>query len=213
MAGFRVLVVCTGNVHRSAFAAAMLRQWADWYLPRLVAPHVEVASAGTRAAVRAPMDPAVLDMVASLGGDGRAHNAVQLSDDDIASADLVLVATRNHRDAVLSRVPSALHRTFTIREAGRIAELLEPACRPRIDELQTVVAALAARRVEVAGGSSDDDIADPEGAGEDAFRRMAREEIPPLAALARALFGMPDGDAGAYVEAAADPLAGGVPRD
>ena len=147
MAEFRILVVCTGNVHRSAFAAAMLREWSGWYLSPQVSPHVEVASAGTRAPARAPMDPAVLAIVAALGGDGQGHRAVQLSDDDITSADLVLVATRKHRDAVLSRVPLALRRTFTIREAGRIAELLESVRPSRIEELRTVVATLAARRI------------------------------------------------------------------
>ena len=211
MSAFRILAVCTGNVHRSAFAATMLREWSGWYLSGQTAPHVEVASAGTRAVAGAPMDSALLAMVAALGADGQGHHAAQLSDEDIASADLVLVATRGHRDAVLSRVPSALHRTFTIREAGRIAQLLEPVRHPRTDELRTVVAALADRRVEVADGSAEDDIADPEGGGEDAFRRMAREELPPLVALARILFGMPEGDVAAYAEAAADPLAYGIP--
>ena len=30
--GFSVVTLCTGNVHRSALAAALLRQWAQWYL-------------------------------------------------------------------------------------------------------------------------------------------------------------------------------------
>ena len=211
VADFRILVVCTGNVHRSAFAAALLRQWSDWYLPEDVVSHVFVSSAGTHAATRAPMDPTVLGMVSALGGDGRDHRAAQLTDEDIVSADLVLVATRRHRDAVLSRAPSALRRTFTIREAGRIAELLEPVRRPRLDELRSIVAALADRRVEVGGSSSQDDVADPEGKGREAFGRMAAEELPPLVTLARALLGMPKGDVEAYLEAAVDPFAHGVP--
>jgi protein-tyrosine phosphatase len=170
-----------------------------------------VTSAGTRAAVRARMDETVLAMVAALGSDGSFHRAAQLGDDDIEEADLVLTATRRHRDAVLSRVPAALRRTFTMREAGRIAELLEPAREPSIDGLRSVVATFAARRVEVGGTASEDDIADPEGQGGDAFRRMATEELPALVALAGALFGMPEGDAQAYLRAADDPLTPGIP--
>lgn len=210
MKDFRILVVCTGNVHRSAFAATMLRRWSEWYLPEDVAAHVVVSSAGTRAALGAPMDAALLAMVAALGADGTDHRAAQLADTDIESADLVLVATRGHRDAVLSRVPSALRRTFTIREAGRIAELLEPLRAPRLDELGSVVAALADHRVEVVSGSSEDDIADPEGRGDEAFRRMEREELPPLVALARVFVGMPGGDVEAYLAEAADPSARGI---
>ena len=210
MADFRILVVCTGNVHRSAFAAAMLTRWAQWYLPEDVASHVVVRSAGTRAATGAAMDAAVLAIVAALGGDGAGHRAAQISDDEIASADLVLVAARRHRDVVLARVPAALRRTFTIREAGRIADLLEPAHRPRLDQLRSAVTALGDRRVEVIGDPRDDDIADPEGNGDQAFRRMVAEELPPLVALARALVGMPAGDAAAYLDATADPGAHGI---
>ncbi len=31
---FTVLVVCTGNLNRSALGAALLRTWVGWYLPR-----------------------------------------------------------------------------------------------------------------------------------------------------------------------------------
>ena len=210
MADFRILAVCTGNVHRSAFAAVMLREWSGWYLTSDISARISVTSAGTRAASGAPMDAGLLAIVAALGGDGHDHRSAQLSDAAIESSDLVLVATRRHRDAVLSRVPSALRRTFTIREAGRIAELLEPARRPQLDELRLRVATLADRRAEVGGASPDDDIADPEGHGEEAFHRMVVEELPPLVAVARALIGMPDGDVRAYLEAAADPLAHGV---
>ena len=42
---------------------------------------------------------------------------------------------------------------------------------------------------------------------------MAREELPALAGLARVLFGMPQGDVGAYVDASSDPLAHGIRPD
>jgi protein-tyrosine-phosphatase len=97
MADFRILAVCTGNVHRSAFAAVMLREWSGWYLTSDVSARISVSSAGTRAASGAPMDAGVLAIVAALGGDGHDHRAAQLSDASIESSDLVLTATRRHR--------------------------------------------------------------------------------------------------------------------
>lgn len=212
MSQFRVLVVCTGNVHRSAFAAALLREWAQWYLPDNLAPRFVVGSAGTRAAVGARMAPPVRALVAGLIGSEREHRAAQLSDQVVASADLVLVASRKHRDAVLERVPAGLRRTFTIREAGRIADVLGPRSAPGdVEELRAVVAAIADRRADVIEPSADD-IADPEGQGESAFALMAAEELPPLVAVARVLLGMPDADARAYLEAAENPARGVSPQ-
>ena len=212
MAEFRVLTVCTGNVHRSAFAAEMLRTWADWYLPAAVARDVTVTSAGTRAAAGGPMDPRLLAMLARLGSDGSAHQARQIRDSTINAADLVLTATRSHRDAVLSRVPSAMRRTFTIREAGRIADVIAPVTRHDIHMLRSLVAALADRRHEVFQlAGEDDDIADPEGQGEQAFARMVRAELPALVSFAVPVFGMPMADAEAYLAAINDPEVLGIP--
>ena len=212
MSEFRVLVVCTGNVHRSAFAAALLREWGQWYLPEPLASQFVVRSAGTQAAVGASMDLPVRTVVAELIGTEAKHRATQLEDGVAASSDFILVASRRHRDAVLERVPSALRRTFTIREAGRIAGILEPGGPPRdIEGLRSVVGAMADRRAEVLDSSSDD-IADPEGGGEDAFVRMAAEELPPLVSLARVMLGMPRGDGLAYLDAARGFVPGVAPE-
>lgn len=203
MTGFRILTVCTGNVHRSALAAELLRTWAGWYRP---AADVTVTSAGTHAAVGAGMDAEVVTMIAALGGDGHDHRARQLADADIEAADLVLTAARSHRDDVLARVPSALRRTFTIREAGRIA-LLPGATPGEPRDLAASVDLLAEWRHRVASSRKDDDIADPQGRGVQGFERMAKEELPPLARLGGVLFGMPRPDLDAYLAAAADPAA------
>ena len=197
---FHILTVCTGNVHRSAFGAEMLRTWASWYLPARLARDVIVRSSGTRAAVGSPMDARLLTLLKTLGGDGQSHRASLLGELDITAADLVLTATRQHRDAVLSLVPSALRRTFTIREAGRVSALLTPHPEPPCDSLENFAGALAHRRHQAASVlSADDDIVDPEGRGDDAFMMMVREELPSLIAIAVAAFGMPRPDAQAYL--------------
>lgn len=198
---FTILTVCQGNIHRSALAAALLRTWADWYLPAGLADHVVVGSAGMGAPVGQPMRGPVLQIAAALGADGSSHRARQISDDLIRDADLVLTATRRQRDEVLQRVPAALRTTFTIREAGRIAAGLDAHPAQNTSELRRTVSDLALHRGQDADAPDGDDITDPEGGDDDTFRVMAREEVPPLAHLGAVLLRMPRPDLDAYVSA------------
>ncbi len=104
----RVLYVCTANICRSPAAAALLRE-ADL-------PGVEVVSAGTHAAVGSP----ACSVVRELSG----HESQPLTPALIEPADLVLTAAREHRTAVIDMHPAARSRTFTIRQAGRLAQWL-----------------------------------------------------------------------------------------
>lgn len=201
--GFRILAVCQGNIHRSALAATLMQTWAQWYLPAGVAAHVHVGSAGLGAPDGAPMERPVLQIATALGADGSAHRARSISDIDIREADLVLTASRRQRDDVVQRVPSALRTTFTVREAGRIAALLDVTGDPGVARMHAAVADLALHRSAPADGS-DDDIADPQGRDDEAFREMTRVEVPALARLAVLLFGMPRADFTAYLAAVHD---------
>ena len=64
---FTVLVVCTGNVNRSALGAALLETWAGWYLPRDRAREIRVTSAGLRAPVGNRMGRRARAIADSLG--------------------------------------------------------------------------------------------------------------------------------------------------
>jgi protein-tyrosine phosphatase len=204
--GFAVVTLCTGNVHRSALAASLLRQWAGWYLNRDLAATVSVASAGFAAPVGAPMGDRVLTIARALGADGSTHRAAQVDDRLLSGADLVLVASRRQLEKVLNRTPSAVRKTFTIREAGRIAEGIEaaPPASPR--DLRRVVQRLADLRGGAAS-EAEDDIIDPQGLGEAAYLQMVQEEVGALARLAVPLLGMPRADMDAYLAAAEDPSA------
>ncbi|MGW9631478.1 arsenate reductase/protein-tyrosine-phosphatase family protein [Agromyces sp. NPDC055520] len=200
---FTVLVVCTGNVNRSALGAALLERWADWYLPSRVRAQVEVTSAGLRAPVGAPMGPRARVIAEALGADGSGHRASQITEHVIRAADLVLVSSTRQRSSVLEFVPGMLRSTFTMREAGRIAATLPSMPAPKtIAELRRRVASLAENRAAPGYGPGGDDIVDPEGKDDEAYRAMTRQQVPPLAQLARVLFGMPQGEVAAYVEAA-----------
>ncbi len=139
----------------------------------------------------------------ALGADGSGHRAVQITEDMIRTADLVLVSTVRQRDSILGIVPGALRSTFTIREAGRIAKALPDLPAPSsAGEMRERVAALTQNRAVDSSVDGDDDIIDPEGKDDDAYRLMARQEILPLALIAGVLFGMPATEVAAYGEAA-----------
>lgn len=215
-ADFSVLIVCTGNVHRSALADELLATWANWYLPAALAGRVHIASAGTHAPVGAPMGRTVRRIAAELGAEDRGHRAAPVTLKLIDEADLILTAAREHRAEVLSLSPRVLRRTFTIREAGRIAgslssrvagEDVAASGRRRATRAPTSVAALRAIVAELderRSGYLDpsaDDVIDPEGRDAAAVEEMVRQEVPALVQLAGALWGMPPGDAVAYLRA------------
>ena len=115
MTRFRILAVCTANICRSPMVEILLHQRLD--------PEVfEVSSAGLQGWREAPVDSMVVLELERLGAraDGFASRA--LEDKMVESADLILTATREHRSEVLSRHPSALRRTFTLREFAALVE-------------------------------------------------------------------------------------------
>jgi protein-tyrosine phosphatase len=203
---FTVLVVCTGNLNRSALAAALLRTWADWYLPAPVGSQVTVASGGLAAPVGSHMRSRTRVIAAALGADGSAHRAVQVTEGGIRAADLVLVAEATQRDQVLGFAPAALKQTFTIREAGEIAARMPPGPAPAtLDDVRARASALAANRSLANGAITD--IIDPQGLDDEAYREMARQEVPALARFAAVLFGMPPREVAAYEKAVTDAAA------
>ena len=110
-----MLVVCTGNVSRSPMTQLLLQAWSD--------PNADlmVETAGVHALVGQPMDRGAASVMGQLGLDPSRHRARQFEPEMAAAADLVLTAERYQRETVLERAPSAMRRTFTIKEFARIA--------------------------------------------------------------------------------------------
>jgi protein-tyrosine phosphatase len=167
---FDLLFVCTGNICRSPTAELIAAN-------RLPHSGFRVHSAGTYGLHGYPIEPNAARPLQALGIGCDAFRARRLTDDLVENADLVLTATRDHRSAVVTRVPSALRKTFTMREFARLTEAIDedtvteddPADRARL------VVALAAERRGRDTRLGDDDVADPYGLGPEAYDRAIRE--------------------------------------
>lgn len=118
-----------------------------------------VSSVGVHALVGQPMDPGSAAAMSRLGLDPSRHRARQFEPAMAAKADLILTAERYHREIVLHQAPTALRRTFTIKELARLAGHLRPGT-PK----QVVARAAAARGLAPAPTDpAADDVADPHG--------------------------------------------------
>lgn len=93
-----VAVVCSGNLCRSPFAAALLAQRA---------PQLAVASFGLAAEEQDAADPRAIALAAHWGLDLGAHRARRLGTQDVHAADLILVMEMPHAAAIARRWPIA----------------------------------------------------------------------------------------------------------
>lgn len=160
-----MLVVCTGNICRSALAERLGRAYLDDALGEN-AGAVRLESAGVRAVVDAAMHPDSALVVQGLGGDPAGFRARQFRGHMAGGADLTMTMTRWHRQEVLRGAPRALSRTFTLLEAadlvtlvGEDAELPGDSLPERARSLVRAMAAARGRRVS----GEQDDVRDPIG--------------------------------------------------
>jgi len=147
---FSVLYVCTGNLCRSPMAELLFRGWAD------PAADLTVSSAGLQAVVGHGIDNSSASALGQLGIDPSRHRARQFEAWMAAYADLILTAGPEHRDLVMTALPSIYKRAFTMKEFARLVGDV-PSGEPH-----AVVAAAAARRGHVKRvAAEDDDVRDP----------------------------------------------------
>ena len=173
---FRILYVCTGNICRSPVAERLTRQ----ALALRLGPDsglIEVSSAGTHGLSGREMYAEAATVLTAAGGDPSGFVARLMDVEHVASADLVLTATRDHRAAVARLEPRAARRTFTIREFARLAAEVDPADLPGGDpltRLQAAVGEAAAHRGLVrADDPDDDDVPDPYGGPAEGYEQSA----------------------------------------
>jgi protein-tyrosine phosphatase len=163
--GPAVLFVCTGNICRSPAAEFLLRAGlgAD--------AGIDVTSAGLRARVGQPVAPPMAALLRARGVDRTGFQARQFLPSLVTPATMVLTMTVDQRVAVVSRAPTAVRRTFTLREFAALALLTgPPESRRPADRLTELVAAVPRARARRVPGL-DDDIEDPFGRPAEAHAR------------------------------------------
>lgn len=162
---FEILVVCTANICRSPATARALRM--HLATQGVAADVVTASSAGVHALPGSPMCPVSAEQIGIYlealepdpAGD---HESRLLTGDIAAQADLILTADRTHRRDLLAMLPGARAKTFTVRQAGRLAAWVAgPA------------GTLPVASLQAAGGELDLDPLDP---------RVAAPPLPPSAA-------------------------------
>lgn len=129
-------------------------------------------SAGLRAVVGAPMDPAAARQLVVHHGDPAGLIAEQLTGQHVAGADLVLTMTRGQRDEVVHRYPRALPRTFSLAEFAALSSATG------VTTVQELVER-AKRTRSTVRLSNADDVPDPIGAP-DAVHAAAASQISGL---------------------------------
>ncbi|UZJ24948.1 low molecular weight phosphatase family protein [Rhodococcus antarcticus] len=156
-----VLYVCTANLCRSPLAEHVARaQLAGHGVTGL-----PVSSAGVSATAGTPVEAEAAAALRARGLDPSAFRSRVLGPELVRGAALVLTASRRHREAVLEADPTALRRTFTVRELARYVaavdlDALPPGTAPeRLDALAAAAGAL--RGTLRAATPRDDDVSDP----------------------------------------------------
>jgi protein-tyrosine-phosphatase len=129
----KVLFVCDGNICRSPMAAEYLRHRAV----RDGLSHLVVDSAGLLGITGAPAAPLSVEVAREAGLDLTGHRSRGVKEADMRTADLVLVMTLAHLDALERRFPGGaqarlLIRAFELGPAPRSGppELADPVLGP-----------------------------------------------------------------------------------
>ncbi len=119
-----VLVVCTGNICRSPMAAALLQSRLDHDEERR---DWRVVSAGTRAPEGRPASVYAVAEMSDRGLDIRDHRSQTVSEDLMREADLVLVMTRHHAEALSVAFPDQAHKVYRLAEmSGQAYDISDP---------------------------------------------------------------------------------------
>ena len=184
-----MLLVCTGNICRSALAERLGRAYLDEVLGKR-ADEVRLVSAGVGAVVGSAMHPDSALVLRGLGGDPGDFRARQLVDAMAIDADLTLTMTRAHRREVLALAPRALSRTFTLREAADLVRLVGDVELPgktlaaRARALVREMGAARPRRQSGPGDDIDDPIGLPPEVHQETGEAVAEALVPLLRRIA-----------------------------
>ncbi|MDQ0903011.1 MULTISPECIES: low molecular weight protein arginine phosphatase [unclassified Paenibacillus] len=175
----RILFVCTGNTCRSPLAEGLLR--IRVHQEGLAA---EVRSAGVSAVTGGPISRNSASLLQEAGFK-ESISSLAIQESEVNWADLILTMTMGHKRTVIQRFPSAIEKTFTLKEYveddARILQAIEER-EQLVTELQLKQALSQAVSVEersrifkLEHAIPDFDISDPYGGSIEIYRRTAEE--------------------------------------
>lgn len=162
--GVNILFVCTGNVCRSPMAEGFLRHEAQ-----LRGIDIQVRSTGTHAWTGRAATIDGRRIMAELGVPIDDHRTLELDGRLVDWADLIIGMSREHVRETIRAFPDAAARTFTMKG---FLELL-PSLPPYEDTGSWLEE--AARLRDSGDAPADQDIEDPMGERQEAYRRVAAE--------------------------------------
>lgn len=184
---FVVLFVCRANQIRSVIGEHLLTQALQQSGDGVRAAHTpmswQVRSAGVDAAPGRRAHPQVTEILGLWDIDTSAFRSRALTAEEVERADLILTAERAHRSAVVALDPLAVHRTFTVRQFGRLVDEDHPIELTVDGGLELCEHARSRRHLVAVADPSEDDIADPVGGPDRAFRHATEQIATSLSAF------------------------------
>ena len=171
--GPHIVFVCTGNAARSVMAGAILAAHVD----DAEVEQVAITTAGTHVIEGMPMSWRTRDALAGLEVSAPGHRSLQLRDEHVEAADLVVGLAREHVEYVRRTHPEAAGKTGTLR---RLARDLEPGS-------DSLVARVATLHLATTDLEEWEDVVDPAGGDLPEFEACAQEIRDLITALAPAL--------------------------
>lgn len=183
-----VLVVCTGNVCRSAYAEHALQARVTALVPR----RVEVGSAGSQPNQSLTVPSPLLRLGAEAGITGlAAHRPTVLMPFMVREADLVLTASQEHMRFALHETPAAIGRMFTLLELAALVEAMDerhgPEWIPAGAGVRAFAQEAAHHRALARSSGRPLDVTDPFRGPEEGYAEMVGLMDPALDVIAEAL--------------------------
>lgn len=114
----KIVVVCTGNTCRSPMAEALIKK---------KFPDVDVISRGLYVALPSGPSKYACEIMSEKRLDIKGHISCQLDEKDVEEADILLTMTKSQKEKIISVVPEAKDKVFTLCEyAGIEGDIIDP---------------------------------------------------------------------------------------